>query len=447
MSDRNQYDYYDFDIFDDSIDSRDYRRRQPSRRQTNGYNGRPSYDRRGTNRRPVQRRRRRRNRRRTRNRIIIVTAGILILALLISLIGVMINGCGKKNKPAEVSTETKPATSAATAPPATAATQNNFANINKLSTTDFVTAQPTDDGTTGMTSGAIYVWNNSGYELFGGSESMGQAYAETVNALAAKLPGISVYSMMAPNHTEMGLPSRLKTDVPTNSQADNMRAAYAAMDKTKITPINPYNYLSEHCNEYIYFKSDHHWTGLGAYYAYTAFADTLGLPALSLKKCTEQTIPGFTGTFTDLAPGMLDTDTVHYWQFPYQVQMDITAEGGVKQSYDSPYYEAEGSGSLSYGVFIYGDNPLTVMRSSSPDVQRGKKIAVIKESYGNAFVPYLTNNYEEVHVMDMRTFRDVSSDNFATYCQNNGITDVLFLNGIMSANNQSLLDSMTALFN
>ena len=49
------------------------------------------------------------------------------------------------------------------------------------------------------------------------------------------------------------------------------------MDKSKVTPINAYNYLSEHCNEYIYFKSDHHWTGLGSYYAYSAFADTLGL--------------------------------------------------------------------------------------------------------------------------------------------------------------------------
>ena len=127
--------------------------------------------------------------------------------------------------------------------------------------------------------------------------------------------------------------------------------------------------------------------------------------------------------------------------------MDITDSSGTKQTYDSPYFEQEESGSLSYGVFIYGDNPLTVMRSSSDKAQQGKKIAVIKESYGNAFVPYLTYNYEEVHVMDMRTFRTVSTDNFAAYCEKNGITDVLFFNGIMSANNQDLLDSTAALFN
>ena len=143
----------------------------------------------------------------------------------------------------------------------------------------------------------------------------------------------------------------------------------------------------------------------------------------------------------------LETDTVHYWQFPYAATMDITEDDGNQVQFESPYYEAEESGPNSYGVFIFGDNAITVLRSSSSDAQKGKRIAVIKESYGNAFVPYLTNNYEEVHVLDMRSFRKASSDNFVTYCQNNKITDVLFLNGVMSANAQTLLDSMTAMFN
>ena len=114
--------------------------------------------------------------------------------------------------------------------------------------------------------------------------------------------------------------------------------------------------------------------------------------------------------------------------------------------FDSPYYEAEESGPNSYGVFVYGDNPITLLQSSSPNAQQGKRIAVIKESYGNAFVAYLTNNYEEVHVLDMRSFRKASTVKLATYCQNNGITDLLFINGIMSANNQTLLDSTVAMF-
>ena len=433
MSDRNRDDYFNLDNFDESLDSREYRRRQPNRRQSN-YGGRPSYNKRRPNRR---------NRTRTRNRIIIVTCFLLIFALLITLIVLMFKGCGGKKTPSGVSTDIKSKQETTVDP--SSDPNNTAVGNNKLDKATFITAQPTDNNSTGVDTGVIYVWNKTGFELFGGSEESGRTYAETINGFAGKLTGMNVYSMIVPNHTEMGLPERLKSQVNTNSQADNIKAAYAAMNSS-VTPINAYNYLSEHCNEYIYFKSDHHWTGLGSYYAYKAFADTLGLKPLDLKSCTEQTITDFTGTFYSLADG-LDTDTVHYWQFPYDVSMDITNDSGETISYESPYFDGEDSGSLSYGVFIYGDNPLTVMRSSSENAQSGKKIAVIKESYGNAFVPYLTNNYEEVHVMDLRSFRDVSSDDLVTYCKKNGITDVLFLNGIMSANTPEQLDKMAGLFN
>ena len=442
MSDRNSLDYLNLDNFDESIDSRDYRRRRPDNR-SSSYKAGSSYNKRRPNRR-------RRHRRRTRNRIIIVTSGLLILVLFITMIAAIVNGCGKKTEPTVMSTETKPPVTATEAPTlpsppsTTPATTAPAPSGDKLSTTVFNPPQIEDNGATGYDGGAIYVWNGAGFELFGGSEGSGQAYAETINDLAGKVPGVNVYSMVVPNHTEMGLPDRVKADTYTNSQAANIKAAYAAMDTSKVKPINAYNYLSEHCNDYIYFKSDHHWTGLGAYYAYTAFADTLGIPALSLDDCTEQTIDGFTGSFSSMAT--LDTDTVSYWQFPYNVTMDITEEDGNQVHFDSPYYEAEESGPNSYGVFVYGDNPITLLQSSSPNAQQGKRIAVIKESYGNAFVAYLTNNYEEVHVLDMRSFRKASTDNLATYCQNNGITDLLFINGIMSANNQTLLDSTVAMF-
>ncbi len=437
MSDRNRDDYFDLDNFDDSVDSRDYRRRQPNRRQTN-YGGRPSYN----TRRPVKRRR---NRTRTRNRVMIVTAGLLAVVLVFTLLILMFRGCGGKKTPVGVSTEPKNKQETTVDPSVDPSNPQGATNPNdKLSPANFIAPNPTDDNSEGYDAGAIYVWNKTGFELFGGSEYTAKTYAETINGFADKLAGMNVYSMMIPNHTEIGLPERLKATANTNSQAENIKTAYAAM-KDNVTPVNAYNYLSEHCNEYIYFKSDHHWTGLGAYYAYAAFCDTLGMTPLKLEDCTKQTIPDFTGTFFNLANG-LDTDTVEYYQFPYSVTMDITDANGNVNNYDSPYFEAEGSGTLSYGVFIYGDNPLTVLHSSSQNAASGKKIAVVKESYGNAFVSYLTNNYEEVHIMDLRTFRDVSTADLTTYCRQNGITDVLFLNGIMSANTQIQLDSMTALF-
>lgn len=426
MSKRNDYDYFDLDNFDDGYDSRDYRRRQPQRRQ-GSYNSRPAYN---TNRR------RRNNKKRTRNRIIIVSCGILIIILLVVMISSVFKGCfGSKQTNAPVSTETKPV--------ATADTPNNKKNDiqDDLSPTYFKTPQIKDDKSSGYSAYSIYVWNKQGFELFGSDEARATTYAETINGFADKLNGITVYDMVIPNHTEMGLPQRLKdSDAPSTSQAENIKSIYSKLSD-KVTPINAYNYLADHNDEYIYFGSDHHWSGLGAYYAYSAFAKTNDLPVLSLDDCTEQQIEGFTGTFSNTASG-LDTDTVHYWEFPYEVTMDITDESGNLNTYTSPYYQYAEAGSLTYGVFIMGDHPLTVLKSASENAEEGKKIAVIKESYGNAFVPYLTYNYEEVHVIDFRTF----GDNLVSYCQQNGIDEVLFLNGVMSANTQIQLDSMSGLF-
>ncbi len=435
MSDRNRDDYFDLDNFDDSIDSREYRRRQQARSNRSSY----SNGRRPSSRRPSSRRR---NRTRIKNRIVILTAAAVIIITLIFLISMMFRGCTKK-EPEEISTETK-AAQTTTAP---AAKQANAQSGDPLSTSYFMTPVIEDDNSPGTDFGTVYGWKGSAYELFGGSEDTAKNYADTVTTLAGKLTGINVYSMIVPNHTEYGLPQRLKDGsvVQSNSQADNIKKAYESMG-SGVTPVNAYNYLAEHNKEYTYFHSDHHWTGLGAYYAYKAFADTLKLTPLDLKQCTEKQIDGFTGTFSDMATG-LEPDSVHYWEFPYSVSMEIHYDGGSTETYDSPYYENAAPGSNTYGVFVFGDNPLTILKSQSENAEPNRKIAVVKESYGNAFVPYLTQNFSEVHIMDLRTFRSNSDVDLAAYCKNNGITDLLFLNGIMSANTQGQLDNITAMFN
>ncbi len=437
MSQRNDYNYFDLDNFDESFDSRDYRRRQAQRRQES-FNGRASYN--------VPRSgRRRSNKRRARRRIIIVIIGILIIVLTALLISAGIRTCSDSPDSVEGSAtadtaQTVAETQAQEQTSAQAQEQTSAQAQDDLSPTYFITPEIEDNGKDGTAQYGIYFWQDAGYELFRGSDSGAENYAETVNNLAKKLDGMTVYDMIIPNHTEMGLPQRLKDKASSESQADNIKTAYSKLSD-KVTAVNCYNYLAEHNDEYIYFNSDHHWTGLGAYYAYSAFAETNGLPVLPLKDCTEQKIEGFTGTFTN-TDDSLSSDTVSYYELPYEVEMNITDKDGKVTSYDSPYYSYAASGGDTYGVFIVGDNPLTVMKSSSEKADGSRKIAVIKESYGNAFVPYLTYNYSEVHVIDFRYFEE----SFADYCKDNGITDVLFLNGVMSANTQTQLDSISAMF-
>lgn len=424
-------DKYNLDYFDDDKAARqrsEYRRehRQPINRPVPGGRRPAPNGHKNVHRKP--------NRRRLRNRIIIVSVGILILILIIALISSVFRACAGVGEKANenISTETTSPTQAVTTQSAT-----QSAGAAALS---FVTPNIQDDNSAGYMGANAYIWNGAAFELFGGDEYRAELYAETINNAQKKLGGVKVYNMVVPNHTEMGLPQRLKnSDAPSDSQAENIKQIYSKLNSS-VTPINGYNKLAEHCSEYIYFNSDHHWTGLGAYYAYTAFAEATNQNVLDLSTCTENKIEGFTGSFANTNDG-LTTDTVSYWTFPYNVTMDITDSNGTTSNYESPYYQYAEEGSNTYGVFIMGDNPLTVLRSDSEN-GTGKKIAVIKESYGNAFAPFLTNNYSEVHIIDFRYF----GQNLADYCTQNGITEVLYLNGIMSANTQVQLDSMDSLF-
>ena len=262
----------DLDNFDDSIDRRrrqapsqphrnsarpqrndSYPPRngsQPQRRPNNGASGRPVY-----RNASARRRREAQRKRRLRNRAIIVGTGVAILVLIIVLFSLMIRGCSSGSGEAN----------------------SNSSLSQDLQPTYFKTPVIKDDNTNGELYYSIYVWNKTGYELFGGDDEHSKTYANTINTLAGKLPGIKVYDMIIPNHTEYGLPERLKSgEIVSTSQAESIKTAYAAMDKN-VTPINIYNYLADHNEEYIYFKSDHHWTGLGGRHKQHARPQARGL--------------------------------------------------------------------------------------------------------------------------------------------------------------------------
>lgn len=308
-------------------------------------------------------------------------------------------------------------------------------SINDVHT--FVTPNiPDDKKSTGHEAGPVYVYNNMALELFGGSDSSAEYYAQTISEFKKNAPEYTVYNLVVPNHTEFALPRRLIEDgtVPTQVQADSIKKIYESYTED-VQPINCYNHLADHIDEYIYFNTDHHWTGLGAYYAYKAFCEQTGQEALDLNTCTEKTIPDFEGTLASYDESVMNNlDTVHFWTFPYATHAERMYENGGEMDTVPVYYEEEPSGTLSYGVFIWGDNPLFI--EYNDELHNGKKIAVVKESYGNAFVPYLTNNYEEVHVIDPRHW----SGNLKSYMQDHDIDEVLFINNVMSANTGTFVD-------
>ena len=306
----------------------------------------------------------------------------------------------------------------------------------------FQTPKIHDDGTTvGAFSNAnagVYMYDGMACELFGWSDSSAKDYAKAISEFKKKAPEYTVYNMVVPNHTEFALPRRLNDEVGTMIQSENLKAIYESYT-ADVKPINCYNKLCEHIDEYIYFNTDHHWSGLGAYYAYTAFCEQTGQKALSLSDCEEHTIPDFEGTLYD-STQQNGLDTVHWWQFPYETHAMRQDSPGAELQQTTVYYEEEPSGPYSYGVFIWGDAPVFV--AYNDELNSGKKIAVVKESYGNALAPYFTNNYDEVHVIDFRYFEG----SLKSYMQDNDIDEILFVNNVMSANTALQVDRIREIF-
>lgn len=380
--------------------------------------------------------RKQRLKRRRRNRMIIVGTGIVILVLIILLIVGIARGCSSdagSKKPTEPATE--PNAASAVAPVTQPATQPQVKEIKDNG----------DDGR--MTDGSIFIWDNKGFELFFGGDDSAKAYAKKINGYKEQLGSdITVYDMVVPNHTEFGLPKRLTDKLQgsgdTRSQRQNTSSVYGALSKD-VKKVDIYDTLNEHKTEYIYFNTDHHWSGLGAYYAYTKFAEVAGMKPFALKDAEKHSIDGFTGSlYTISNDGALgqNPDRVDYYTFPGDYTCMITQDGATEPMEADMYYPNAAAGSNTYGVFIWGDNPLTVIKNNEGST--GRKIALVKESYGNAFAPYLAYNYDEVHVIDFRYF----DGSLKQYCKDNGIKEVLFLNGIMSANTPLQLDNMDGLF-
>lgn len=380
--------------------------------------------------------RKRRLRRRRRNRMIIVGTGVAILIILILIIVCIVRGCSSASGEKEPTQPPTAATAAAVAAkPTEPVTQPSVKEI----------ADNGDDGR--MTDGSIFIWDNKGFELFFGDDGSAKEYADRINEYKKQLgSGITVYDMVVPNHTEFGLPTRLseklQNDGSTHSQRQNISAIYNGLS-SDIKAVDINDVLNEHKTEYIYFNTDHHWSGLGSYYAYTKFAEVAGFKPFALKDAEKHSIDGFLGSLYTISNDSTlssNPDRVDYYTFPGDYTCLITQDGSSEPMEADMYYPNATAGSNTYGVFIWGDNPLTVIKNKNGG--SGRKIALVKESYGNAFAPYLAYNYDEVHVIDFRYY----TGNLKQYCSDNGITEVLFLNGVMSANTPLQLDNMDGLF-
>jgi len=285
--------------------------------------------------------------------------------------------------------------------------------------------------------GAVLVCGDYGIEYFSPSAGGSDGWAGIVNAFAAAYPQLNTTALLVPKCCAYESPFD-QADVH-----DDIRKFISAtydMLSPSVKRADAMSIMDQHAGEYMFYRTDHHWTSLGAYYASAAYCAANDIEALPLDSYETTVRTGVTGTLYMYSnyDGNLqrnpDYTVCHYPQTGYTMQCFSGgwSTNGIAVNGENRDYAT---------VFINGDNPLTVIKT---DNHNGKTLMIFKESYGNAFVPYMIDYYENVVVVDIRYSGSMptTSELISTY----GVTDALFINNAQAA--VSLQDSLriTALY-
>jgi hypothetical protein len=195
----------------------------------------------------------------------------------------------------------------------------------------------------------------------------------------------------------------------------------------EIQSVDLFEALYPHRDEYIYFRSDHHWTALGAYYAYQAFIKNRGEEPVPLEKFEKKEVQGFLGSsYTKTLAKSLEEnpDTIElYLPFTqYEYTMHSGDNSRQAEVIDLSYAEKKDK----YNIFISsGGGTWSVIKT---DVKNGKKLLVIKDSFGNAITPFFLSHYEEIYIIDSRFYSSKLTDmSVPEFINHYGIQEAAFV--------------------
>lgn len=285
----------------------------------------------------------------------------------------------------------------------------------------------------------VVVVGDTAYELYTYREASAKAYAKAVNSLAESLEGkANVYDMVIPLSSEITFPDNLRDNINSTNQRDAMLSIMGMMND-KVKSVDIYDALMKHRTEYIYFRTDHHWTALGAYYAYTALCEEMGIEPEALGDYKTKEFDGFVGSFyndTKAEELREKPDVITAYLPKSEAKMHVTPAKGDAYDWDVIYDVSSYGASLKYSTFIASDNPFTEI--TNQNLTDESACIVVKESFGNAFVPFLVDHYQHVYVVDYRYWQG----DLAALAKEKNAKDVILLNNLSMIRNQYLVGQL-----
>lgn len=244
---------------------------------------------------------------------------------------------------------------------------------------------------------------------------------------------LSNYIMIVPTKIKT-LEDKLPFFAPSYDQLKYINNFYSSLDKS-VKKINVFDILNNNKNKYIYYKTDHHWTTEGAYLAYLEFCKTAKLtPKLSKDYNIDTVSNSFYGTlYSKSGIKSVSPDKINVY-IPKKEDNVIVNYIEEKKKSVSLYNSKRLNTKDKYSLFTDGNHPLIKINTSS---ESDKNILIIKDSYANSIVPFLTTNYKNILVVDLRYYANKIQD----LIKDNNITDTLILyNANTFFEDESILD-------
>lgn len=188
-----------------------------------------------------------------------------------------------------------------------------------------------------------------------------------------------------------------------------------------VEPIDFLTALRDHAGERtwegIFYRTDHHWTTLGAYYGHAALMEALGrggeVPEPETVRARDLPVSnGFQGTlYSQSGIHWLEPDSIEFWVEESGLTVTSWRDGTPKEAglYDWDYLGKKDK----YSAFLGGNQPLCVIQNPEGE----GKLLVIRDSYADSLAPFLALRFEEVHLLDPRYYRYSA----AKYAEDNGL--------------------------
>lgn len=271
-----------------------------------------------------------------------------------------------------------------------------------------------------------FILEDHAFRSFKKNEPSEISYAQAISDFAKENPNVQVFSLVAPTQASYVTG---KYQSFTDNPSESIQRIEALMDPS-VHFVNTVDVLWKHQREYTFFNTDHHWNGLGAYYGYVTFCEAKGIEPIALEAFEKLEIKDFVGTFysmtnNEAVKAFPDTIEAYLPLYPVTMTRSYMDENKKVTTLDPVPYAISKKlmgETPSYGVFLGGDASVAVLETESDAVSG--KVLVVKDSYGNAFSPYLTNHYQQVHIIDPRYWQG----SLKAYIEEHAIEDVIFIN-------------------